>query len=166
MSLADIAYTTQLGREPLAERLAVVAADRDELVRALGEHLAGTPTTVPVYRGNADDDAGPWTSALSGARSKAFLTGLAEDRALEELAALWVRGVRVPWSALHTGRRRMVHLPATAFERAATGWDATRRRPCRRRGRRDPYRPPARSPTPSRPWHRPGPTSSRSTRPR
>ncbi|NHI05599.1 polyketide synthase modules-related protein [Streptomyces sp. KO7888] len=121
VSLADIAYTTQLGREPLAERLAVVAADRDELVRALGEHLAGTPTTVPVYRGNADDDAGPWTSVLSGARSKAFLTGLAEDRALEELAALWVRGVRVPWSALHTGRPRMVHLPATAFE-AGSYW--------------------------------------------
>ncbi|MFJ4269252.1 SDR family NAD(P)-dependent oxidoreductase [Streptomyces coelicoflavus] len=121
VSLADIAYTTQLGREPLAERLAVVAADRAELARALGEHLAGTPTTVPVYRGNADDDAGPWTSVLSGARSKAFLTGLAEDRALEELAALWVRGVRVPWSALHTGRRRMAHLPATAFE-AGSYW--------------------------------------------
>ncbi|MBQ1098887.1 SDR family NAD(P)-dependent oxidoreductase [Streptomyces sp. b94] len=121
VSLADIAYTTQLGREPLAERLAVVAADRDELARALADHVAGAPTTVPVYRGNADDDAGPWTSVLSGPRSAAFLAGLAEDRALEELAALWVRGVRVPWSALHTGRSRMVPLPATAFE-AGSYW--------------------------------------------
>ncbi|MGY1495115.1 SDR family NAD(P)-dependent oxidoreductase [Streptomyces sp. QTS52] len=121
VSLADIAYTTQLGREPLTERLAVVAADRAALARALAEHLAGTPTTVPVYRGNADNDPGPWTSVLSGARSEAFLAGLAEDRALEELAALWVHGVRVPWSALHTGRRRMVPLPATAFE-AGTYW--------------------------------------------
>ncbi|MFG2630359.1 SDR family NAD(P)-dependent oxidoreductase [Streptomyces sp. NPDC048473] len=121
VSLADIAYTTQLGREPLTERLAVVAADRAELAQALAEHVAGTPTTVPVYRGNADDDPGPWTSVLSGSRGEAFLAGLAEDRALEELAALWVCGIRVPWSALHTGRRRMVPLPATAFE-AGTYW--------------------------------------------
>ncbi|WP_268747619.1 SDR family NAD(P)-dependent oxidoreductase [Streptomyces toyocaensis] len=116
VSLADIAYTTQLCREPLPERLAVVAADRAELIRALADHLAGTATTAAVHRGNADDSSGPLTSVLSGARAEAFLTGLAEDRTLEELAALWVHGVRVPWSALHTGRRRMVPLPATVFE--------------------------------------------------
>ncbi|WP_328877600.1 SDR family NAD(P)-dependent oxidoreductase [Streptomyces sp. NBC_00299] len=121
VSLADIAYTTQMSREPLTERLAVVAADRAELAQALAEHMAGVPATVPVYRGSADDDSGPWTSVLSGARSEAFLAGLAEDRALEELAALWVRGVRVPWSALHAGRRRIVPLPATAFE-AGSYW--------------------------------------------
>ncbi|WP_086771905.1 SDR family NAD(P)-dependent oxidoreductase [Streptomyces bobili] len=121
VSLADIAYTTQLGREPLSERLAVVAADRAELAQALAGHLAGTATTAPVHRGNAGDDPGPWTSVLSGARGEAFLAGLAEDRALEELAALWVRGVRVPWSGLHTGRRQVVPLPATAFE-AGSYW--------------------------------------------
>ncbi|MBM7440074.1 polyketide synthase PksL [Streptomyces sp. HB132] len=121
VSLADIAYTTQLGREPMTERLAVVAADRAELAQALAAHVAGTPSTVPVYRGNTDDDPGPWASALSGARGEDFLAGLAEDRALEELAALWVCGVRVPWNALHTGRRRMVPLPATAF-RAGSYW--------------------------------------------
>ncbi|MDX3567967.1 SDR family NAD(P)-dependent oxidoreductase [Streptomyces sp. ID05-47C] len=121
VSLADIAYTTQLGREPLSERLAVVAADRAELAQALAGHLAGTSTTAPVHRGNAGDDPGPWASVLSGARGEAFLAGLAEDRALEDLAALWVRGVRVPWSALHTGRRRVVPLPATAFE-AGSYW--------------------------------------------
>ncbi|MEU3613369.1 SDR family NAD(P)-dependent oxidoreductase [Streptomyces sp. NPDC006872] len=121
VSLADIAYTTQLGREALPERLAVVAADRAELAQALAGHLAGTPTTVPVYRGNADDEPGAWSSVLSGARGETFLTGLAEDRALEELAALWVCGTRVPWSALHTGRPRLVPLPATAFE-AGTYW--------------------------------------------
>ncbi|MFH9922213.1 SDR family NAD(P)-dependent oxidoreductase [Streptomyces bobili] len=121
VSLADIAYTTQLGREPLSERLAVVAADRAELAQALAGHLAGTATTAPVLRGNAGDDPGPWASVLSGSRGEAFLAGLAEDRALEDLAALWVRGVRVPWSALHTGRRRAVPLPATAFE-AGSYW--------------------------------------------
>ncbi|MEZ3179518.1 SDR family NAD(P)-dependent oxidoreductase [Streptomyces pimonensis] len=121
VSLADIAYTTQLGREPLPERLAVVAADRAELARALADHMAGIPATVPVHRGNADEDPGPLASVLSGTRGEAFLAGLAEDRALEELAALWVRGVRVPWSALHTGRRWMVPLPATAFE-AGSYW--------------------------------------------
>ncbi|MFI5685499.1 SDR family NAD(P)-dependent oxidoreductase [Streptomyces sp. NPDC051636] len=121
VSLADLAYTTQLGREPLPERLAVVATDRAALTRALAGHLAGGPVAVPLYRGSADEDPGPLISVLSGTRGEAFLAGLAEDRALEELAALWVRGVRVPWHALHAGRRRMVPLPPTAFE-AGSYW--------------------------------------------
>ncbi|WUN31047.1 HAD-IIIC family phosphatase [Kitasatospora sp. NBC_00315] len=116
VSLADLAHTTQSGREPLPERLAVVVTDHAELVRALAEHLAGGPVSAPLYRGNADVGPDPLASVLSGARGDAFLAGLVGDRALEELAALWVRGVRVPWHALSTGQRRMVPLPATAFE--------------------------------------------------
>ncbi|MGP4089512.1 SDR family NAD(P)-dependent oxidoreductase, partial [Streptomyces sp. KR55] len=39
-SLADIAYTSQLCREHLPERLALVAADREQLAHALEQHLA------------------------------------------------------------------------------------------------------------------------------
>ncbi|GAA4894946.1 SDR family NAD(P)-dependent oxidoreductase [Streptomyces coeruleoprunus] len=119
VGLADIAYTSQLGREALPERLAVVASSRDELKRALAHHLAdGDRPAGPagsVHRGNADEDAGPLATVLSGARGEAFLAGLVEDGDLDQLAELWVRGVRVPWSGLHDGRRRLVPLPATAF---------------------------------------------------
>ncbi|MGQ4420066.1 beta-ketoacyl synthase N-terminal-like domain-containing protein, partial [Streptomyces sp. SAS_269] len=120
VSLADLAYTSQLGREPQAERLAVVAADRGQLRDALAAELAEGPATTAVrasvHRGNAEEDAGPLAAVLTGARGEAFLAGLVQDRALEQLAELWARGVRVPWAGLHDGPRPMAPLPPTAFE--------------------------------------------------
>ncbi|MFF0893728.1 SDR family NAD(P)-dependent oxidoreductase [Streptomyces sp. NPDC003278] len=119
-SLADIAYTSQLGREPQAERLAVVAADRGQLRDALAAELAEAPATpsvrAGVHRGNAEGDAGPLGAVLTGARGEAFLAGLVQDRALDQLAELWAHGVRVPWAGLHDGPRPMAPLPPTAFE--------------------------------------------------
>ncbi|MFD8381149.1 SDR family NAD(P)-dependent oxidoreductase [Streptomyces sp. NPDC059679] len=126
--LADLAYTSQLGREALPERLAVVAGSTRELKHALAHHLAdgsgtGQPLApaTPVLRGNAEDDTGPLSTVLVGARGEAFLAGLVADGDLESLAALWVHGTRVPWSDLHRGRRRLLPLPATAFE-AGSYW--------------------------------------------
>ncbi|MDN0200051.1 SDR family NAD(P)-dependent oxidoreductase [Streptomyces sp. S.PNR 29] len=120
--LADVAYTLQLGREALPERLAVVVASPAELRQALAHALAdGTDDdgfrAMALYRGNADEDAGPLGTLLSGHRGADFLTGLIADGDLERLAELWVRGARVPWRALHDGPRRLVPLPLTAFDR-------------------------------------------------
>ncbi|WP_327070796.1 SDR family NAD(P)-dependent oxidoreductase [Kitasatospora sp. NBC_01302] len=122
VGLADLAYTAQLGREALPERLAVVAGSREELTRALAEHLTtgpGATAAGAVVLGNAEEDAGPLGSVLTGARGEAFLAGLVADGDLEHLAELWVRGARVPWAGLHQGPRRLVPLPATAFEAGA-----------------------------------------------
>ncbi|WIM94381.1 amino acid adenylation domain-containing protein [Actinoplanes oblitus] len=117
--LADLAYTTQLGREAQPERLAVVAGSREQLSDALARYAAGdaTPdeTGVPVRTGNADEDAGPLRMLLDGARGEAFVSALIADRDLERLAELWVRGARVPWHGLHGERRRLAPLPLTAF---------------------------------------------------
>jgi polyketide synthase PksL len=126
--LADVAYTLQLGREALPERLAVVAASPAELRQALAHALAdGTEGPAPadgggfhamaLYRGNAEEDAGPLGTLLSGQRGADFLSGLIADADLERLAELWVRGARVPWRSLHEGPRRLVPLPLTAFDR-------------------------------------------------
>ncbi|MGP3987807.1 SDR family NAD(P)-dependent oxidoreductase [Streptomyces sp. 3N207] len=122
VSLADVAYTCQLGREALPERLAAVVGSLDELRQALTRYLADDgeaepgDTAVTVHTGNAEEDAGPLGAMLSGARGEAFLAGLVEDRDLEHLAELWVRGGDVPWRRLHNGPRPLAPLPPTAFE--------------------------------------------------
>ncbi|WP_433381550.1 amino acid adenylation domain-containing protein [Streptosporangium sp. CA-115845] len=116
-ALADIAYTSQLGRDAQPERLAVVVSSRADLQAALARHIAGESFgTALVLLGNAEDDPGPLRMLLDGARGEAFLSALTADGDLERLAELWVRGVAVPWRELHTGRRRLVALPVTAFE--------------------------------------------------
>ncbi|MFJ9818691.1 amino acid adenylation domain-containing protein [Streptomyces sp. NPDC101151] len=127
VDLADVAYTLQLGREAMPERLAVVAASVAELRDALTRCLAGgdgsdttdTPRGGAVHMGNAEGAAAPLMAVLDGARGEAFLSALVADRDLERLAELWVSGARIPWRGLHPRRRRPVPLPGTAFERGS-----------------------------------------------
>ncbi|KJK55079.1 beta-ketoacyl synthase N-terminal-like domain-containing protein, partial [Saccharothrix sp. ST-888] len=129
VSLADVAYTSQLGREAQPERLAVLAGSVPELRQALARYLAdgstgapvaagsGTPT-APFHLGNAEQGAGPLGSVLAGPSGEAFLAGLVADRNHEHLAEMWVRGIDIPWQGLHRAPRRLVPLPPTWFEPA------------------------------------------------
>ncbi|WP_412080891.1 SDR family NAD(P)-dependent oxidoreductase [Streptomyces sp. MCL20-2] len=126
VSLTDVAYSSQLGREPLPERLAVVAGSLDDLKRVLARHLSagseadsGVFSAVGVHHGNTEDGAGPLGMVLSGLRGEQFVAGLVADGDLDHLAQLWVRGVSVPWSGLHHGSRRMISLPPTEFEKGS-----------------------------------------------
>ncbi|NEY32343.1 SDR family NAD(P)-dependent oxidoreductase, partial [Streptomyces sp. PRKS01-65] len=136
VTLADVAYSSQLGREALPERLAVVARSLDEVRAALAHHLADgshtdeAPAGATVHRGNAEEDAGPLGTVLSGLRGEQFVAGLVADRDLDHLAELWVRGITVPWDGLHAGRRPLVPLPPTEFERGSY-WAGRRPGPAR-----------------------------------
>ncbi len=123
--LADVAYTLQVGREPMPERFAVVADGVEELRGALAGYLAapdgsGSPDTAPVYTGSAaDGGAGPLLTMLDGAPGAAFLSALVADGDLARIAELWVNGARIPWRRLHPRSRRLLSLPGTAFERGS-----------------------------------------------
>ncbi|MEG8178092.1 ACP S-malonyltransferase [Nocardia terpenica] len=98
---ADIAYTLQLGREPLPHRLALVTASATELAAGLRHFAAtGAPGTDTWY---AVADDRPDT---------------VEGGDLRELARHWVGGAAVDWPALHTGSHpRRVSLPTYPFAR-------------------------------------------------
>lgn len=125
-SLADIAYTTQLGREALKERLAVVARSHEELIETLAHYLASNHEqsnadpridACSIYAGSVDRDPWPLATILSGPRGDQMMAGLVADKDLDRLAELWVYGANVPWRELHHGRRPLVPLPPTVFER-------------------------------------------------
>ncbi|MDG4810842.1 SDR family NAD(P)-dependent oxidoreductase [Micromonospora sp. WMMD1120] len=52
-ALEDVAYTLRVGREPMAERLAVVARDVDEARAALDAFVDGEPAVPGVFRSRA-----------------------------------------------------------------------------------------------------------------
>ncbi|MEK1831009.1 hypothetical protein AAAC51_24285 [Priestia megaterium] len=51
-SLADIAYTLQVGREELEERIALVVSTREELRKKLQHYSQGTIDDQAFYQGN------------------------------------------------------------------------------------------------------------------
>ncbi|NUT44685.1 MAG: aminotransferase class I/II-fold pyridoxal phosphate-dependent enzyme, partial [Thermoactinospora sp.] len=97
IGLDRVAYTLQVGREPMRERLAVVVSDRDEAVRA----LAGEAGAPQVWRGRAGEEA----------------SGPAGD-GLEELAQAWVEGAEVDWlERWAEPRPQRASVPSFPFER-------------------------------------------------
>lgn len=107
--LADVAYTLQTGREPMAHRLAVVAANRDELLAGLDAYLEGR--TVHGLRtgraGSTEDEA-----ATPGDGVMRAWVAAGE---FDAIAAAWASGQRIDWTAVHPNRRRRVPLPTYPF---------------------------------------------------
>ena len=69
-NLADVAYTANTGRQPFGQRLALVAADRDDLMARLQQAAAGE-TGVGVRRGQARNGHTPpvaWLFTGQGAQ--------------------------------------------------------------------------------------------------
>lgn len=113
VDLLSMAYTLQVGRETMEERLAFLVATVEELEGRLGAYLQGETAAQGVYRGRVkrnhevtDPDmlqrAGQWAS----------------DHDLPNLADAWVKGVKVEWNRLYEGSYpRRLSLPTYPFAR-------------------------------------------------
>ncbi|MGY0064534.1 beta-ketoacyl synthase N-terminal-like domain-containing protein [Streptomyces sp. LZ34] len=106
--LCDIAWTLQIGREAMEERLAVVAGSMTEFTERLAAFADGARADGPgLYRGRVPEEARTGPPAEDG-----YGVGVAE------LAAGWCEGRAVDWPRLHTGTRpRRLRLPGHPFER-------------------------------------------------
>ncbi|WP_330276271.1 SDR family NAD(P)-dependent oxidoreductase [Lentzea sp. NBC_00516] len=112
-SLADLAFTLQVGREEMEHRLGFVARDVGEVVAALTAFLAG--------------GTGLHTGSLRRARGAAVrrdretepeVTAALRSGDLNRLLALWCEGRAVDWVSLHpSGDRRVLALPTYPFAR-------------------------------------------------
>jgi acyl transferase domain-containing protein/acyl carrier protein len=113
LSLADIAYTLQVGREPMPCRLAVLASSISEVVERLSAFSEGR-VTGDTFTGN-----GAPVNPAEGEGDPADLARQAVQAGdLARLAELWVSGCEVNWRSLHTGRKtRRVSLPTYPFAR-------------------------------------------------
>ncbi|HSN98381.1 MAG TPA: SDR family NAD(P)-dependent oxidoreductase, partial [Candidatus Nanopelagicales bacterium] len=106
--LTDIAYTLQVGREPMEARVAFVARDLLDAQRQLAACLAGP--TEAIHRGTVSRLAPDAGRDQSAARAAA-------EGDLEKLASLWVQGARIDWASLYSSRPARVALPTYPFAR-------------------------------------------------
>jgi len=116
--LADIAFTLQLGRDAMRERLAIVAASVDELKARLdgvvGGDLGGH---AGVHRGSVSIGVTSHAAAATASSADGADAAMAA-RDLDRIASLWSAGVDVDWSTLPRARQpRLVSLPTYPFAR-------------------------------------------------
>ncbi|MFF7446751.1 MULTISPECIES: SDR family NAD(P)-dependent oxidoreductase [unclassified Streptomyces] len=114
-ALADLAWTLQTGRSELPSRLALVVSSLPDLVAALEAVADGTPGEN-LFRGHAGASADDLALADP---DPARLLADGREEGLRRVGALWVRGARFEWPALHDNDRRPVrlHLPTYPFAR-------------------------------------------------
>lgn len=124
LSLRDIAFTSQVGRTAMQERLVVIAGSKAALQEKLrqwkqakSEEQQGKRASVSiegVYDGNVKDAQA--SALIDGDAGRAFLQMTLEQRDLAKLAKLWVSGVEIAWGVLHNNQHpHRVSLPTYPF---------------------------------------------------
>lgn len=126
VSLADLAYTVQVGRTAMDARLAIVASSLEDLKGKLvqwsnsrtlrGVALnEGISELEDVFSGHVKDQFGT-RDLIEGQAGTAFLADLLSTRKLNKIARLWVMGVDIDWSLMHRhSAPRKVSLPTYPF---------------------------------------------------
>jgi acyl transferase domain-containing protein/tryptophanase/acyl carrier protein/SAM-dependent methyltransferase len=106
VELRDVAYTLQVGRDEMSERLAFVVSDAKELAEVLGQFAADPEHFTAGYRGT-----------VRGKRGVSRVTSTAAvNTELSMLAQQWVQGAAIDWSAPHEGDApRRISLPTYPF---------------------------------------------------
>lgn len=120
--LADLAYTLQVGREPMRERLAIVVSTQHELRASLQHYLDGDPDDR-MHSGSFMPGNSTPAGLVEGRAGKEFIKLLIDDAELDKLAQLWVSGVEIDWLQLHQQTNhserlpRRISLPTYPFEK-------------------------------------------------
>ncbi|MGD6960815.1 SDR family NAD(P)-dependent oxidoreductase [Fictibacillus phosphorivorans] len=112
VSLNDMAYTLQIGREEMEARMAFVASSYEELLDKL-----------KVFVSKSEDE-GIFRGYLKGKRVKnnSEETKVIADpenvQSLNDLAKRWVTGEKIDWNELHKAKQsQRIPLPSYPFER-------------------------------------------------
>lgn len=114
--LADLAYTLQVGRDEMQERLALVVASKEELKGKLEEFIRGE-STKGSYCAAIGNKKGK-SESRDSAGQQSLVQSLIEQKDLSELAKLWVTGEKIDWRMLHkSGLPRRISAPTYPFAR-------------------------------------------------
>ncbi|WP_168206253.1 non-ribosomal peptide synthetase [Labrenzia sp. PHM005] len=109
-SLRDLAYTLQVGREPMPHRIGVQVSTVEELARYLRQFLAGRDG--PVRSGRARVVSNPTVENPDGLAAEVLLDG-------------WMQGTVYDWRKIYGGEARRLSLPTYPFAREIYWPDTT-----------------------------------------
>ncbi|MFF0825423.1 SDR family NAD(P)-dependent oxidoreductase [Brevibacillus sp. NPDC003359] len=115
--LANIAYTLQVGREALEERLAVIVRSVNELEEKLTYFAKGADHIAELYRGRVKRNHDTVALFADEDMKQTVETWMTKGK-YAKLMNLWVQGVSFDWNKLYSDDKpRRVSLPTYPFAR-------------------------------------------------
>ncbi|HEY3051828.1 MAG TPA: enoyl-CoA hydratase-related protein, partial [Thermoanaerobaculia bacterium] len=115
IDLVSMAYTLQVGRESMDERLGFVVSSAEQLIEKLEAYLAGEEGIDDAYQGQVKRGNGALSVFSSDDLQQTIDKWIANGK-LAKLVDLWVKGVDPDWSNLYgESKPRRMSLPTYPF---------------------------------------------------
>jgi polyketide synthase PksM len=102
IDLYDVAFTLQVGREPMEERLAFIVTSIEDLKKELVDYQNGK--IGGLLFGNIKKDKDGFF--LGGNAGESYITTAIKDKEIRSLAQLWVKGISIDWTLLYKKNNR------------------------------------------------------------
>jgi acyl transferase domain-containing protein len=116
IELIDFAYTLQVGRDEMPERLAWVVSSKEELKQKIDNILRGGDAPKDNYRNNTNKDSK--SRVVDGGEGETLVRDLIKQKELSKLAELWVSGVKIAWRSLYDSDvPNRISIPTYPFAR-------------------------------------------------
>ncbi|MDQ1352727.1 MAG: polyketide synthase PksN, partial [Acidobacteriota bacterium] len=116
--LIDIAYTLQVGRQAMPERLALAITSIPELEEKLSRFCRGESPIEALYQGSSSTGNLNTGLLLEGKEGEEYLKIIIKEKKYAKLAQLWVSGLEIDWEMLYRDAQiepRRVPLPTYSF---------------------------------------------------
>jgi polyketide synthase PksN len=123
-SFKNVAYTSQVGRTPMNERLAIVATSLDDLKDKLSQWVSCQENKEIQFESNnilygivKNGLQSNTADYIDGDAGAAFLQVIINTRDLLKLGKLWTSGVEIDWSRLYSYPVKRVSIPTYPFKK-------------------------------------------------
>lgn len=118
VSVYDIAYTLQVGRESMEERLAIVAIDVEDLISKLNIFINGSNDSLDIYIGSVKQDKDILSAFGSDSELLIAIEKWFEKGKYTKLLQFWVRGMDVDWNKIYGDNKPYrISLPTYPFKK-------------------------------------------------
>ena len=118
LNLSDLAYTLQVGREAMEERVAFVAEDLAGLITRIEAFVDGIKLAGAYWSGNLKGNKEDIDNSCKGQDLLEFNGGLITLESAERIAELWVKGKIDNWSKLYGNDKPCrISLPTYPFSK-------------------------------------------------
>ncbi|AVR08006.1 SDR family NAD(P)-dependent oxidoreductase [Burkholderia thailandensis] len=115
-TLARIAFTLQVGRVPMAARVAIVAGSLSELADRLDAFVAGDERAAGVHRGRPVPPGASVVHVAAAHATDAAARAVLARGVPDDIARYWADGGNPDWTALHAAHTPgRINLPAYPF---------------------------------------------------
>ncbi|WP_051313370.1 SDR family NAD(P)-dependent oxidoreductase [Sporocytophaga myxococcoides] len=123
--LAAMAYTLQVGREAMEERLGFLVSSVDQLIDKLKSYINGVQNIEDTYQGQVKRNKEALSLFSTDTDLQQTVGKWISEKKLSKLLDLWVKGLELDWNKLYDGNKpNRISLPTYPFAKEKYWVDA------------------------------------------